>query len=98
MDLQRVKHDISNGGYTIFEAVLSEHTLAQLKERCICSQGELQIFDQSGACVRETVLPALGTMVLFLSETVPHRVLSTHQPHYSISGWFRLRGSTPCLT
>ena len=201
MDLQRVKHDIVNGGYTIFEADLSGHTLAQLKQRCICSQTEffpakigrrenkqedttirgdrilwinashevsityltfmerfrkslnqnlflglfyfechyaiypqgtfywklldslrgkrnrvlssvhylnegwesadgeeLQIFDQSGAYVRGTVLPALGLMVLFLNETVLHRVLPTHQQRYSISGWFRLRGSTPCFT
>ncbi|MAK61196.1 MAG: hypothetical protein CMK09_09485 [Ponticaulis sp.] len=36
------------------------------------------------------ILPASGTLVLFLSEEIPHEVLPTTRDRYSIAGWFRV--------
>ena len=43
--------------------------------------------------VIHSVLPEIGTMVIFLSEQFPHEVLSAKQDRYSIAGWFRVNGS-----
>ncbi len=40
------------------------------------------------------VLPALGTVVLFLSEEFPHEVLPAKRDRYAIAGWFRVNGSS----
>ncbi len=37
------------------------------------------------------VVPAGGTLVVFLSEQVPHEVLAARKTRYSIAGWFRQR-------
>lgn len=34
--------------------------------------------------------PEAGTLVLFLSEDVPHEVLPAYADRYSIAGWFRV--------
>lgn len=39
------------------------------------------------------VTPLKGTVVVFLSEEVPHEVLKAHKDRYSIAGWFRVNGS-----
>ncbi|WP_027351893.1 2OG-Fe(II) oxygenase [Halotalea alkalilenta] len=39
------------------------------------------------------VRPMLGTLVCFLSETMPHEVLPTRLPRASIAGWFRRNAS-----
>jgi SM-20-related protein len=40
-----------------------------------------------------TVIPSLGTIVVFLSEEFPHEVLPSKSDRYSIAGWFRLNNS-----
>lgn len=37
--------------------------------------------------------PALGSMVIFLSEDFPHEVLSAQRTRFSIAGWFRRNNS-----
>lgn len=39
---------------------------------------------------RLKVTPELGTMVLFLSEEIPHEVLAASRDRYSVAGWFRI--------
>jgi len=36
------------------------------------------------------VTPLLGTVVLFLSEEIPHEVLPVTRDRYSVAGWFRV--------
>jgi SM-20-related protein len=52
--------------------------------------GELAIYD---AADRELlrVLPEAGTLVLFLSQSVPHAVLPTRRWRASVAAWFRVR-------
>jgi len=38
-----------------------------------------------------SVLPQGGTLVLFMSEDMPHEVLPARQERWSIAGWFRQR-------
>jgi len=52
--------------------------------------GELAIYDAEGRELQR-VLPEAGTLVLFLSQTVPHAVLPTRRWRGSIAAWFRLR-------
>lgn len=55
--------------------------------------GELAIYDDQGLQVVHTVLPAYGTVVVFLSAEVPHEVLPAARDRYSIAGWFRVNGN-----
>lgn len=56
--------------------------------------GELVLYLGEGDdAVCETVVPGLGTLVVFLSEEVPHEVLPAKRDRYSIAGWFRVNGS-----
>ncbi len=41
----------------------------------------------------ETVVPQIGTLVIFLSEQFPHEVLPAATDRYSIAGWFRVNTS-----
>jgi SM-20-related protein len=52
--------------------------------------GELAVYDAEGRELQR-VLPEAGTLVLFLSQTVPHAVLPTRRWRASIAAWFRLR-------
>lgn len=52
--------------------------------------GELVLYDTDGVTVLETVIPAFGTMVIFLSEDFPHEVLTAKRSRYSLTGWFRV--------
>lgn len=40
-----------------------------------------------------SIPPRAGTLVVFLSEDMPHEVLETQRERYSIAGWFRVNGS-----
>ncbi|MFM2486858.1 2OG-Fe(II) oxygenase [Celerinatantimonas yamalensis] len=55
--------------------------------------GEMVLYlddtDQQGI----KVLPALGTVAIFLSEEFPHEVLCAKRHRYSIAGWYRLNNS-----
>lgn len=55
--------------------------------------GELAIYDDQGAQIIHKVMPAYGTVVVFLSTEVPHEVLPAARDRYSIAGWFRVNGS-----
>lgn len=52
--------------------------------------GELAIYDASGGEVLR-ILPQAGTLVLFLSQGIPHAVLPTRRWRASIAAWFRIR-------
>ena len=40
-----------------------------------------------------SVMPQMGTFVVFLSERFPHEVLPTTRERHSVAGWFRVNGS-----
>lgn len=42
----------------------------------------------------ETVMPHAGTLVVFLTENVPHEVLVANRERLSIAGWMRRRSAT----
>jgi len=52
--------------------------------------GELALYDAGGREIRR-VLPEGGTLVLFLSQRVPHAVLPATRWRASIAAWFRVR-------
>ncbi|MCC6074453.1 2OG-Fe(II) oxygenase [Pseudomonas sp. GCM10022188] len=41
------------------------------------------------------VLPAAGTLVVFMSADFPHEVLAASRERLSLTGWYRRRGSGP---
>ncbi len=53
--------------------------------------GELLLFEPDGDKLIATVNPLFGTMIIFLSESFPHQVLTAHRTRRSIAGWFRVR-------
>lgn len=55
--------------------------------------GELLIYDEQGIEPVCRVLPQFGTLVIFLSDRVPHEVTAARRDRYSIAGWFRVNGS-----
>ena len=55
--------------------------------------GELVMYAEDGQTVLETILPAFGTMVMFLSEDFPHEVLPAKRSRYSLTGWFRINNT-----
>lgn len=52
--------------------------------------GELAIYDGNHRELLR-ILPEAGTLVLFLSQRIPHAVLPTQRPRASIAAWFRVR-------
>ena len=50
--------------------------------------GELVLYHDDGSST--LVTPEAGTLVIFLSEEVPHEVLTTHRTRYGLAGWYRL--------
>jgi SM-20-related protein len=52
--------------------------------------GELVIYDAKAA-PRLTLAPTGGTLVLFMSEDMPHEALKATRERWSIAGWFRTR-------
>ncbi len=55
--------------------------------------GELVLYEPDSDAEIIRVQPRAGTMVLFLSEEIPHEVLPAHTHRTSVSGWFRLNNS-----
>lgn len=55
--------------------------------------GELVVFDPRDDSIIEKVTPTFGKMIIFLSETFPHEVLTSRSTRRSIAGWFRVSGS-----
>ncbi len=53
--------------------------------------GELLLHPE-GEARPATILPAGGTLVCFLSERMPHEVLTARRLRLSLTGWFRRRG------
>jgi len=56
--------------------------------------GELVIYPGADDGTAIKVVPAYGTLVLFLSEEFPHEVLPATRERYSVAGWFRVNNST----
>jgi SM-20-related protein len=54
--------------------------------------GELVLYTDPGPL---TVRPTFRTVVLFLSEEIPHEVKPAQRDRYSVTGWFRLNSSSP---
>jgi SM-20-related protein len=62
--------------------------------------GQLAIYkDDAAIDPVELIQPEGGTLVVFLSEDIPHEVLPALKDRYSIAGWFRLndRAIAPVL-
>ena len=55
--------------------------------------GELVLFRDDNDRDGIRVLPAMGTIVVFLSEEFPHEVLPANRDRYSIAGWYRVNTS-----
>ena len=55
--------------------------------------GELALFDEDQIEPFLTVTPAFATLVVFLSEEVPHEVRPAKRDRYSIAGWYRVNNS-----
>jgi len=56
--------------------------------------GELVLYSEDGENVIFSLLPSMGTLVVFLSEMFPHEVRKTHRTRYSLTGWFRVNNTT----
>lgn len=54
--------------------------------------GDLRLFDGAGDDLA-VVRPEGGTLVLFLSEEIPHEVAVTSRTRLSIAGWYRVNAS-----
>lgn len=52
--------------------------------------GELVLYAPDGNTQVGRVSPLLGTLVVFLSEDVPHEVLPARRDRFSIAGWYRV--------
>lgn len=61
--------------------------------------GQLRLYlpgdDRDGGETIQDVLPSSGTLVVFLSDRIPHEVLPADRERLSIAGWFRGRPGTP---
>lgn len=55
--------------------------------------GHLVLYDGDEREIQR-VLPQAGTLVLFMSEDIPHEVLPPTRPRSSIAGWYRCRENT----
>lgn len=53
--------------------------------------GELALYAPEGDVIIDTVNPTFGKMIIFLSESFPHAVLTARKQRRSIAGWFRVR-------
>lgn len=55
--------------------------------------GELLIHDPEAKGPALRIVPAYGTLVIFLSEVFPHEVLPATRTRYGVAGWFRINAS-----
>lgn len=67
-------------------------TVLYLNEAWQADDGGLLQLYKADSCVRR-VVPEPGTLVIFLSDTVPHEVTEAKRERYSIAGWLRQRES-----
>lgn len=51
--------------------------------------GALRVTDRQG--VVQEILPEAGTLVVFLSDQIPHEVCVTHRKRFSVAGWWKRR-------
>ena len=56
--------------------------------------GELVLYQHQLDMEGLKVIPALGTLAIFLSEEFPHEVLPAKRDRYSIAGWYRINSSS----
>ena len=56
--------------------------------------GELVLYKDELDTEGLKVVPALGTLAIFLSEEFPHEVLPAQRDRYSIAGWYRINASS----
>lgn len=56
--------------------------------------GELLVYSADGEQELLRIAPEAGTIIVFLSEKIPHEVLPARRDRYSIAGWFRVNGSS----
>lgn len=67
--------------------------VAYLNEGWLPDQGgELVLYPEGQAPIQVT--PSFGTVVIFLSEDVPHEVRVVERTRYGVAGWFRLNATT----
>lgn len=57
------------------------------------NKGELIIFSDKKNLPTQSVSPQMGTMVIFLSQQIPHEVIKANRQRFSIAGWFRINAS-----
>lgn len=55
--------------------------------------GELVMYESTGTQSLLSVAPTLGTLVVFLSEDIPHEVKPACRDRFSIAGWYRVNNS-----
>lgn len=55
--------------------------------------GELVLYADDEVTELATIEPRAGTLVLFLSEEIPHEVRPARRDRVSVAGWFRLNSS-----
>ncbi|MCB1649527.1 MAG: 2OG-Fe(II) oxygenase [Pseudomonadales bacterium] len=55
--------------------------------------GELDMYREDELEPFLRVTPAFGTLVVFLSEELPHEVRAANRHRYSIAGWYRVNNS-----
>ncbi|NQD38388.1 2OG-Fe(II) oxygenase [Permianibacter sp. IMCC34836] len=68
-------------------------TVLYLNEAWQADDGGLLQLYNCEHCIRR-VVPEPGTLVIFLSDAVPHEVTDAKRERYSIAGWLRQREST----
>lgn len=58
--------------------------------------GELMLYTRTDKATESVVqvAPLLGTVVLFLSEDIPHEVLPVCRDRFSVAGWFRVNATS----
>ncbi|MDX1571720.1 MAG: 2OG-Fe(II) oxygenase [Xanthomonadales bacterium] len=56
--------------------------------------GELVLYEPDWKTELTRITPALGRIVVFLSEEFPHEVLPTRRARHSLTGWFRVNQSS----
>ncbi|HWL28632.1 MAG TPA: 2OG-Fe(II) oxygenase [Burkholderiaceae bacterium] len=60
------------------------------------SAGQLCLYAADDPDTETTrILPRQGRLVLFRSDLIPHEVLPSRQPRYSLTGWFRTGHDVP---
>lgn len=59
-------------------------------ENWTTEDGGLLILDRKNGS-SEKILPEAGTLVIFMSDSIPHEVTPTLKTRYSFAGWFRTR-------